>query len=236
MSEAKSLVKLGTKKAQKVLEQINEIDPSLINKANGPLDAEQIFQLYCSFTGDIQRTAHAAGVTPQAVAELAEENKWAARLSAIFDLKKSGKPGDLEKCLSRAINFVQAHRMRIVLERLIAKLYEKTPDELLEECTTVQLDKDGNELKRTLSMRPLSDLCAALEKVHALTYLALVDTVTERARKNDSGDSDVSLASVHQLISQAMTESQTGAKRDEFGAKLAKAQESLQQPVKVLNS
>jgi hypothetical protein len=228
MSKGKSLVKLGTKKAQKVLDQLQEIDPTIIEHSKGlAMDVENIFQLFCSFTGDLQRTAHAAGVTPQAVAELAEEHKWTTRLSAIFELKRSGKAGDLEKCLSRAINFVQAHRMRIVLEKLIAKLYEKTADQLLEECTVVQTDKDGNEIRRSLNMRPLSDLCAALQKVHELTYLALVDSVTERARKNDNGDPELSLSSIHSLISQAMSDTQNSAGREEFAAKLAKASESL---------
>jgi len=219
---------MGTKKTQKVLESLQALDPVIVESSKDlAMDAEQIFQLYCSFTGDLQRTAHAAGITPQAVAELAEEHKWAARLSAIFDLKKSGKPGDLEKCLSRALNFVQAHRMRIVLERLIGKLYAMTPDELLDHCTVVQLDKDGNELKRTLSMRPLSDLCAALEKVQALTYMSLSDTASERVRKNESGDPELSLSSIHSLISQAMSDTQNSAGREEFAAKLAKASESL---------
>lgn len=221
---------MGNKKAAKVLSQIEDIDPIYREQGKNAFDVENAFQLYSSFTGDVQRTAFALGVKPQVVIEMAQELKWDERLKSIFDLKKTGKPGDLEKALSRAINFVQAHRMRIVLERMITRLYEMPVDKLVEECTAISYDKEGNEIKRMLNTRALSDLCAAVEKIHQLTYVALVDTVTERARRQDNGDAEVSLGSIHAVISQAMADSKTSPRREEFSAKLAKAQEALAPP------
>jgi hypothetical protein len=225
MSKKNLEIKLGTKESTKLLSQIDKMDPVYRNAKDGDFDVENAFQIFAQLTGDYEKTAHALGVKPQVVVEMAQELNWHERLKAIFELKKSTKPGDVEKAISRALNFVMAHRYRIILERIVNKLYLMTPEELIEEITAVSFDKEGNEIKRVLSTRALSDLAAAIEKIQQLTYLALVDTVTERARRQDSGDSEVSMGSIHQIISAAMNDTGASSRKEEFAAKLAKAQE-----------
>lgn len=221
----KSLIKLGTKESAKLLSEIEKMDPVYRNAKAGDFDVENAFQVFAQLTGDYEKTAHALGIKPQVVVEMATELGWHDRLKSIFELKKSTKPGDVEKAISRALNFVMAHRYRIILERIVNKLYLMTPEELVEEITAVSYDKEGNEVKRVLNTRALSDLAAAIEKVQQLTYVALVDTVTERARRQDNGDAEVSMGSIHQIISAAMNDTSVSTRKEEFAAKLAKAQE-----------
>lgn len=225
MATNKKLVKLGKVKAAKALEQLQTMDPVYHKTSADDFDPENAFQVFAQLTGDVEKTAHALGISPAQVIEMATQLNWHERLKAIFELKKSGKPGDIEKAISRAINFVMAHRYRIILERIINRLFAMPVDELMEEITAVSYDKDGNEVKRAINTRALSDLAAALEKVQQLTYVALVDTVTERSRQKDPGDqSDVALGSIHAVISAAMVDASNSPKRAEFAERLKKAQ------------
>jgi hypothetical protein len=60
------------------------------------IDRENAFLLYATFTGDLERTAHALNVRACDVLLMADEEKWNEKLKPILDLKKSTKPGDIE--------------------------------------------------------------------------------------------------------------------------------------------
>jgi hypothetical protein len=168
-----------------------------------PFDRENAFQLYAVFCGDAERTAHALNVTAADVQRVATAEGWTERLSSIIALKKSGRPGDVERALSRALNFVQAHRMRLFLNRVIQKLCAMSDGELEKYCLAVEEAADGT-ITRRITARPFADLTAALEKCQMLTYYALADTASERVKRNETTDDGASAGEIHAAIAEAM--------------------------------
>lgn len=190
-------------------------------------DVEAAFELFIQFTGDYARTAAALNVPPAVIVEMAEEFGWHARLKELFELKRSGKPGDLERALNRALNFVIANQYRNVLQRLVRHFHQLGSEGLLKELTVIKCDKDGNEVTRSFNAKAVSDLAAAIQKMTDCTYAALNDSLGERTRRNERGENEIPIGSIHQVISQSIADSQNSAKREEFSAKLAEAQKAL---------
>lgn len=171
------------------------------------IDRENAFLLYATFTGDVERTAHALGVRAKDVLLIATEENWNEKLKGIIDLKKSGRPGDIERAINRALNFVQAHRMRMIIERVVKKLTGLNEQEL-EDYLFAQstIGKDGKEYTyKKLTTRALADLASAIEKCHAMSYAALNDTAQERVRRKDDVD-EVAAGDMHVQIAKAMQE------------------------------
>lgn len=169
-------------------------------------DKDNAFMLYATFCGDVERTAHALRLTPVQVMELAETHKWNEQLRGILELKKSGKPGDVERAVNRAVNFVQAHRLRLLLERTLGYICKLPTEEMYGLMLQRSYDKAGNVTEK-LGTRPLADLAAALEKCHVLTYLALNDSTTERRARDEQPDS-ISGGELHAQIAAAMSQHQ----------------------------
>jgi len=196
-----------------------------------PIDREQAFLLFATFTGDIARTAHALDVPSAAVLRMAEEEGWTNKLGPILALKKSTKPGDVERGINRALNFVQAHRMRLFIQRVITRLTALNETEFEDYLFVGTTDKIGNTTKK-LTTRALADLASALEKAQALTYMALNDTAQDRAkRKEESGDSEVAAGDLHAQISAGLAAVRASAtpRAQLFDAQLAQAEELTKQ-------
>jgi hypothetical protein len=198
------------------------------------IDREQAFLLFATFTGDIARTAHALDVPAAAVLKMAEEEGWMNKLGPILALKKSSKPGDVERAINRALNFVQSHRMRLFIQRVITRLTGMNETEF-EEYLFVSNGKDGT---KKLTTRALADLASALEKAQSMTYLALNDTAQDRAkRKEGDGDSEVSAGDLHAQISAGLAAVRASAtpRAQLFDAQLAQAEEIAKQARKPLS-
>jgi hypothetical protein len=204
-----AFVKSGITKVKELTQTLNELDPKLApTPEDGSLDCDRAFQLFCSFSGDIVRTAHALGVKPVDILRAADRLGWHKKLEPIFALQKSGKPGDVERSLSRSLNFVQAHRLRVILERVLDKLYALSPEELFElsMATTTKTAKDGTVTEtRMLNTKAFADIASSLERVHAMLYQALADSVSERVKRKDSADESMSASNLHALIARAMS-------------------------------
>lgn len=187
------------------------------DKAETPdprVDKENAFLLYAVFCGDIARTAHALDISPVLVQALAEEHKWDQKLQPIIALKQSTRSGDVERAVNRALNFVQAHRYRLFLERVLRKLCGLSTHDLNAFLFPTELrgKTDRQRIYRSLSARALADLAAALEKAHSMTYLALNDTVTERKERKEHGSDDATAAETHVRLAAAMTAAGGGSK------------------------
>ena len=165
------------------------------------LDRENAFLLYATFCGDVVRTAAACGVRPIDILRVADECGWAERLKPIIELSKSAKPGDIERGINRGVNFAQAHRMRMFLNRVVDRVCGMTPDEL--EKYLLNGPGQRGEIVEKLSTRALADLASALEKCHAMTYQALGDTAPERAKSAQNGTA-TSASDLHVKIAEAM--------------------------------
>ncbi len=171
------------------------------------VNREDAFLVYASFCGDVIRAGHALGLPPSAVLKMADDENWNAKLAPILELSKTGKPGDIERAMNRAVSFVQAHRMKNFLNRVMNHLIDKasTLDGLDDLIVQRRQLKDGT-ITRALSARALADLSSALEKCHAMAYHALGDTATERNKRIESGREDAtSILDLHQKLSEAMS-------------------------------
>lgn len=169
------------------------------------VDREQAFLLYATFCGDIEKTAHSLNISASAVSAMATANNWPQKLQPILDLKKSARPGDIERAINRALNFVQAHRYRLFLERALQRLHSFTDAELTSYMESRFKTKDGQEVVK-LSTRSLADFATALEKAHALTYIALHDTAPERIKRQarEEQNEEPAVVDIHAKISEAM--------------------------------
>lgn len=206
---------------------MSHIDPSLPDTTTNEIkvDRGNAFMLYATFCGDCVRTGAALGISAIAVLKMADEESWAEQLKPILELKKSSRPGDIERAINRALNFVQVRKMTMFLERVIRKLTDMSPEELEEYLLYDRPSKDGTQVKR-LTTRALADLASAIEKCHSLSYAALNDSAQERVRRKES-DSGGSASDLHLAIAEAMgkVKSSNSPRALLFDAQLSTAQE-----------
>lgn len=175
------------------------------------VDRKQAFLLYAALCGSVEQTAAALNVSVVTMQRVVDEENWAERIKSIVDLKKSSRPGDVERAVNRALSFVQAHRMRLFIERLIQKLTNMSDAEINDYIFSAEVPHGRGNPKAIvakLNTRPVADLVAALEKCHAALYMSLGDTATERVRRQEftndkSGDS---ASEIHAKIAAAMNE------------------------------
>jgi len=161
-------------------------------------DVSGIFSTYMSFVGDADQTAAALQMDPRVVQALAEQEDWVSKVKHLSQMSKAGKPGDFEKAANRALNFVQAHRLRGVLTALLTNYEAKEPADLAE----VTLNKSTGVV--SVSCKFFSDLASAMERVHQLTYAALGDSVAERNARLEEDGSEVSGDTLHRAVFAAL--------------------------------
>lgn len=217
------------KRTLNIIREAEQMRKDIITEEPIKLDTQYVFQLYATFCGDVERTAAASGLQPIDIVRLADEEGWAEKLASIIKLKKSGRPGDIERAISRAMNFVQAHRMRLFLDRIVSKLTSLSEEEILKYMmtTTTKTSKDGTVSESmALNTRPFADLTASLEKVHHMLYMALADSPNERDKRRDAGGDEASQADIHTAIAEAMSKVGKGPVRATLTeAQLAMAEE-----------
>ena len=139
------------------------------------LDVSRCFIVFMTLCGDVQKTAAALDIDPAVVEKLATEEHWHQKISRVSMLSKSGKPGDYERGVNRALNFAQAHRVRRLLDTILERYEGMDADQILEQITS-----RTSTGASSVSARFFSDLTAAIEKAQHLSYLALGDTAGER--------------------------------------------------------
>ena len=166
-------------------------------------DREQAFLLYATFCGDVEKTAHALNVRPVEILRVVDEEGWTDKLRSIIELKKSGRPGDIERAINRALNFVMAHRFRMFLERVLLKITGMNAEEF-EQYLLTNETKDGSF--RRLSTRALADLASAMEKAQAMSYMALNDSAPERVKRKMVEDDSTAGGELHARIAAAMAQ------------------------------
>lgn len=161
--------------------------------------------LYATFAGDVVRTAHSLNVPPAAVLMMADEEQWNDKLKSIIDLRQSAKPGDWERAINRAFNFVIAHQLRLLLDRALRKFRDMNDQELERTLIEEWFDKDGNKRQKP-SGKVFADFAAAMEKAQSMTYHALSDTVQDRNRRKEQASEEDSSSDMHAQISARMQE------------------------------
>jgi hypothetical protein len=170
------------------------------------LNIDDLFMLYASFCGDVERTAHAVGCKAVDVLRIADDERWNEKLKSIIELKKSERPGDVERAINRALNFVQAHRFRSLLDQLVLHFVDEARQKGIDQVCVVKTTNAKTEAVTVkIDTKPLSDLAAALEKVHWMTYVALNDSVADRKGRNETIQ-EAAGGELHAKIAQAMAE------------------------------
>lgn len=163
-------------------------------------DVSQVFLVAMATVGDWQKTALALDLDVEFVEWLAETEGWKEKIKRVSVLSKGGKPGDWERAQNRCLNYIQAHRVRMLIDRVLIELVKLTPEELAEKFKSC--DRHGKP--NGVSARFFSDLSAALDKVHMLSYMALGDSVGERVKRTDEEGGDRSVADLHASLIAAL--------------------------------
>lgn len=161
------------------------------------LDVSSIFEHYITFGGDALKTAAALNLDPQDVQQLAIVERWADKVERWNQIRQ-GDSQDVQVQINRAVNFVQSHRMRSILDKLVTELSTKEASELIEMLTTHSAHGSS------FSTRALTDLVKGLEACQAMTQRALGDTADERpdSSKTQKG------SSIALLVMKAMSASE----------------------------
>jgi len=174
-----------------------------MNTMNAGIDRENCWLVYATFAGDVTKTAHALQLPPAAIQKMVDDEQWATKLAPVILLAKGQKPGDLERAINRCVSFVNAHKMRTLLSRVLKSLSDLTEEELQSQIVTSKTEKDGST-KTTVSTRFLCDLASAFEKASAMAASALSDTAQDRSRRADSEGAGASVGEMHLAIAKAM--------------------------------
>lgn len=170
---------------------------TLVDKSK--LDVVKIFLHYVASVGDVERTALACDLSAEVVRSLVLSEGWEDKIKRITLVSKSGglQAGDFERMQNRAVAWVQGHRLRQVMDRVVCRLHEMEVDDVIAELT--KTDRDGN---KSMSARLFSDLAKAIETVNGLCFAALGDTVPER--KPASAGGAASAAELHASLIAAL--------------------------------
>ena len=164
------------------------------------VDVSQIFLVFMATIGDVEKTALAVERDPEFIAWLAEQEGWSEKVRKVSLMSKGGKPGDWERAQNRCLNFVQAHRVRMLIDRVLLELVKLPADKLEERFKSC--DRHGKP--NGVSARFFSDITAAMDKVHSLSYYALGDSVGERIKRVDDEGGDRSVGDIHAALIQAL--------------------------------
>lgn len=176
-------------------------DTLLLPKGVNP---NALFLVWQHLGGDHKKTAAATGVQVSLIKALAHDYGWSGLVSGRLGL------GDekLEKEINRTHNYVQAQRMRRIIDRAFEFL-ETEPEALYRALHSV--DRVGTV---SVTAKPLVELAKAAESVHAMTYRALQDKEAQRLDPNlDDDERTRSLSlTINQLITRAAGNATSGIK------------------------
>ncbi len=173
-------------------------------------DPAQVFLIYMALVGDEEKTALALDLNVETVHRMAVQDGWADKVRRISVLSKSSTPGDYERAQNRALNFVQCHQLRKQIDRLI---FELQSAEDIRTKFIKMVDRGGVEMPE-LTARFLSDLTAAMDRVHAMTYAALGDTPKERTERGPGNGDPVREQGIHSALIGALNSTKTQAPAD----------------------
>lgn len=137
------------------------------------LDTVKIFEAYVTFQGNETKTAIACDIHPDVVHSLALSENWPDKVENWSKLTE-GDPRTLQVQINRAINYVQATRLRSLLDKVIQHLGEGSAEELIVKLTVETAH--GPQFKT----RCLTDLVKAAESAQLMTQRALGDVPQER--------------------------------------------------------
>lgn len=175
-----------------------EIDPTRVDEA-------YLFMLFASFGGDIFKTAAACGIKPNDVTVAAERGNWLERIRGLIELKQLDKTGEIERQLTRAINFVQVSVYRMCIDRAIRRFERMSDEAFFSELSPKTYYADGQLKSSGFNAKPLADIATAMEKVHWMSYQSMLDAPQDRAgRREKVKDDGPGEEDIHAKIAKAL--------------------------------
>lgn len=161
------------------------------------VDQARAWMCYASFSGDIEKTAISAKVPADIIRALEHDFDWQTKLRR---LKSGAGVSDAEKTANRAVNYLQAQRLRDVLEESLRLLED--PEELVKMLVQFKYTKEGDVDTLAVNPKALLDLTKALESVQNMSYRALGDKLPTQADTVNEKDKGVasSVSSVRDVI------------------------------------
>lgn len=141
-------------------------------------------KMYLTFIvleGDTNKTAVACDVAEQLVIEQAQRENWHDRLETTKRLASDSRgPAEIERLLNRAGTYVQAMRLRRIIDVVLNELEQRATNSksILDAFTFT--DKEGNH---RIDLKPIAELAAAAQKLSAVAFSAMSDTAGERLKR-----------------------------------------------------
>lgn len=159
----------------------------------GPVDRGTLLLTYLSFLGDADKTAAALHTTVSYVRKEAIAGGWESQVARFVALKQQQGTDALAKELNRTVNYVQAVKLRNLLDRVIQRITD-------EKHTFDDFVRARGKDQDNFSAKGAVDLVKAIETVHKMTYQALGDSLGERVTsEKDEGAKNVSLSVLRAL-------------------------------------
>jgi hypothetical protein len=161
------------------------------------VDQARAWMVYAAFDGDEEKAAISSKVPVQAIKALAHDYNWAAKLKRLKT--GSGEP-EAERIANRAVNYVQAQRMRTILEKSVELLEDE--EQLLRVLIKYKLTKEGDVESIEVNPKAVLELTKALEVVQNMSYRALGDKLPTKADdvEGKNAGTEGSVANVRKVI------------------------------------
>lgn len=188
------------------------VPPARSRIALESVDQARAWMCYAAFGGDTEKASIASKVPLSALLTLEHDFNWPAKLKR---LKTGAGESEAERVANRAVNYLQAQRMRDVLERALRLI--ESPDELLQALIKAKIAPGDGSIERIdVNPKAVLDLSKALETVQNMSYRALGDRVPVAADASHPKDNSVNggnVTSVRTVITM-LNEMQTRSREE----------------------
>jgi len=165
---------------------------------NEHIDRSSILQVYLAFFGDVEKTAATLGIEVERVEKLATGENWSRKVESLRKLRQDKGADALARELNRTANFVQAIRLRKLLDRVIRKVSRGRNFEDF-------VNQHGRNASNISLKAPL-ELVKACQVVQDMSYAALLDTKGERSKEGSSESADSASLSVLRALTAGASE------------------------------
>ncbi len=166
----------------------------------GTPDPVQVFLTYMMFAGDIDQTVAILQIDRSIVEGLSAAGNWPSKIKELQKLGEGKEPREYKLAVNRGVNYIQADRLRRLVDVVLTKMAGSTPEEVMDLLTTT--GPKGN----SFSTRPLTDLVKAAESAQLMTRLALGDVGAGELAEGSESGSDIALSVMRAMNSAAELE------------------------------
>lgn len=147
-------------------------------------DVAQAFMLFVAFNGNVKQVAHALEIKDGFLEKIAVQEKWSTKLEELGRDPQKGPAAQI--AFNRGINYVQAHRLRGIVDAAIDHIRNKIASE--GETGFKEIFEVVTKDSRHFSTRPLTDLVKAAEACHEMTSRALGDSNAVPKKDTKAGE------------------------------------------------